>query len=59
MGDTLTVAWTRPDTANWDFDALYRSACDDVYAYVRSVVHDPVLAEDVTAAAGIPSLEAP
>ena len=34
-----------------DFDALYRSSRDDVYAYVASLVRDRVLAEEVTAAA--------
>ena len=34
-----------------DFDALYRSCRDDVYAYVASILRDRTAAEDVTAAA--------
>src|SRR5215211_816768 len=34
-----------------DFDALYRAARDDVYAYVMTLVRDRGAAEDVTAAA--------
>lgn len=47
--DTLAVppaadSWTR-------FEALYRSARDDVYAYVATLLRDPAAAEDVTALA--------
>jgi RNA polymerase sigma-70 factor (ECF subfamily) len=34
-----------------DFDALYRGARDDVYAYVATLLHDRSAAEDVTAQA--------
>jgi RNA polymerase sigma-70 factor, ECF subfamily len=34
-----------------DFDALYRTARDDVFAYVASLLHDRGAAEDVTALA--------
>lgn len=34
-----------------DFESLYRSSRDDVYAYVAGMVHDRAAAEDVTAAA--------
>jgi RNA polymerase sigma factor (sigma-70 family) len=34
-----------------DFDALYRSARDDVYAYVTTMLRDRAAAEDVTALA--------
>jgi RNA polymerase sigma-70 factor, ECF subfamily len=34
-----------------DFDALYRAARDDVYAYVATMLRDRGAAEDVTAAA--------
>ena len=36
----------------WErFEALYRDARDDVYAYVATVLRDPAAAEDVTALA--------
>jgi RNA polymerase sigma factor (sigma-70 family) len=34
-----------------DFDALYRAARDDVFAYVATLLHDRAAAEDVTALA--------
>ena len=34
-----------------DFDALYRAARDDVFAYVATLLRDRAAAEDVTAAA--------
>jgi RNA polymerase sigma-70 factor (ECF subfamily) len=34
-----------------DFEALYRAARDDVYAYVATMLRDRAAAEDVTAAA--------
>jgi RNA polymerase sigma-70 factor (ECF subfamily) len=37
-------AWER-------FEALYRSARDDIYAYVATLLRDPAAAEDVTALA--------
>ena len=37
---------------NWSrFEALYRAARDDVYAYVATLLRDPAAAEDVTALA--------
>jgi RNA polymerase sigma factor (sigma-70 family) len=35
----------------FDFEALYRAARDDVFAYVAAVLHDRSAAEDVTAQA--------
>jgi RNA polymerase sigma-70 factor, ECF subfamily len=38
--------------SSWErFEALYRSARDDVYAYVATLLRDPAAAEDVTALA--------
>lgn len=37
--------------ADLDFEALYRSSRDDVYAYVETLVSDRAAAEDVTATA--------
>jgi RNA polymerase sigma-70 factor (ECF subfamily) len=34
-----------------DFEALYRTSRDDVYAYIAGLVHDRAAAEEVTAAA--------
>src|SRR4051794_11983022 len=51
MSETLTMALPQGDTSRAAFDALYRSAAGDVYAYVRSIVRDTGAAEDVTAAA--------
>jgi RNA polymerase sigma factor (sigma-70 family) len=49
--DTLTVAVSRTETS-WDrFEALYRAARDDLYAYVSTLLRDPMSAEDVTALA--------
>jgi RNA polymerase sigma factor (sigma-70 family) len=42
--DRLEDAWAR-------FETLYRSSRDDVYAYVSTLLHDRVAAEDVTALA--------
>jgi len=42
---------TRTSSPALDFDALYRSARDDVYAYVATLLRDRAAAEDVTAAA--------
>jgi RNA polymerase sigma factor (sigma-70 family) len=44
----LTASRARPAL---DFDALYRSARDDIYAYVHTLLRDRAGAEDVTAAA--------
>jgi RNA polymerase sigma-70 factor (ECF subfamily) len=49
--DTLTVALSSRETS-WDrFEALYRVARDDLYAYVSTLLRDPMTAEDVTALA--------
>jgi RNA polymerase sigma factor (sigma-70 family) len=49
---TLTLSRTAsPATPALDFEALYRAARDDVYAYVATLLHDRAAAEDVTAAA--------
>jgi RNA polymerase sigma-70 factor, ECF subfamily len=48
------VIETMPASAptGWErFEALYRSARDDVYAYVMTLLRDPAAAEDVTALA--------
>ena len=44
----LTAARSRQDL---DFDALYRAARDDVFAYVATLLGDRSTAEDVTASA--------
>src|SRR5688500_9130284 len=52
MTETLAVALPRKAaSAGIDFDALYRAARDDVYAYVASLLRDRAAAEDVTAQA--------
>src|SRR3954452_896948 len=51
MSETLTMALPQGDTSKAAFDALYRAAASDVFAYVRSIVRDQQAAEDVTAAA--------
>ena len=49
---TVTVPFTAPrERAALDFEALYRSSRDDVYAYVTTLLRDRSAAEDVTAAA--------
>jgi RNA polymerase sigma factor (sigma-70 family) len=40
-----------PPSLALDLEALYRSARDDVYAYVATLLRDPAAAEDVTAQA--------
>ncbi len=40
-----------PPALAFDFEALYRAARDDVFAYVATVLHDRSAAEDVTAQA--------
>jgi RNA polymerase sigma-70 factor, ECF subfamily len=42
---------TRTSSTTLDFEALYRAARDDVYAYVATLLRDRAAAEDVTAAA--------
>src|SRR3954466_14111969 len=51
-GVTATTA-TLPATATdaFDFDALYREARDDVFAYAATFLRDRAAAEDVTAQA--------
>ncbi len=51
MSETVAVAFAPPNTPALEFDALFRSCADDVYAYVRSLVGDAAAAEDVTALA--------
>ena len=52
MNGTLTVPLrARQTTGRLDFDALYRSSRDDVYAYVATMLGDRAAAEDVTALA--------
>jgi RNA polymerase sigma-70 factor (ECF subfamily) len=48
---TLTAPLPRAAGAKLDFEALYRAARDDVYAYVATLLRDRAAAEDVTAAA--------
>ena len=51
MSETLSATMARPRTPILEFDALYRTACADVYAYVFSLVGDAATADDVTAQA--------
>jgi RNA polymerase sigma factor (sigma-70 family) len=54
MAATLTLRLTAPrsaETSQQRLERLYRSARDDVYAYVASLLRDGALAEDVTALA--------
>jgi RNA polymerase sigma factor (sigma-70 family) len=52
MQETLAVPLAPPDQgARIEFESLYRSSRDDVYAYVTTLLSDRVLAEDVTATA--------
>lgn len=51
MSETVAVAFAQPNTPALEFDALFRSCADDLYAYVRTLVHDQAAAEDVTALA--------
>ena len=52
VNNTLTVPLTaRPSPQRLDFDQLYRSSRDDVYAYVATMLRDASAAEDVTALA--------
>jgi RNA polymerase sigma-70 factor (ECF subfamily) len=48
---TATLALPTPRRRTMDVEALYRSCADDLYAYARTVVRDPTLAEDVVAVA--------
>ena len=49
MGDTLTMALPKENTAVKTFDALYRSSAVDLYAYVATLLGDRGAAEEVTA----------
>ena len=52
MTNTLTAEIPmRTSSAALDFEALYRAARDDVYAYVAALLRDRAAAEDVTASA--------
>ena len=52
MTSTLTAPLTsRTSSTRLDFEALYRSARDDVFAYVATLLRDRGAAEDVTALA--------
>ena len=52
MTSTLTVPQTASRSAPaLDFDALYRTTRDDIYAYAATLLRDRSAAEDVTAAA--------
>jgi len=52
MTDTLAVALPQPKARTGiDFDELYRSSRDDVYASVATLLRDRSAAEDVTAQA--------
>ena len=52
MTSTLTLPLTASRSAGaLDFDALYRSSRDDIYAYAATLLRDRAAAEDVTAAA--------
>src|SRR5215213_11602250 len=42
---------SRTSAARLDFEALYRAARDDVFAYVATLLRDRAAAEDVTALA--------
>jgi len=44
-----TAAKDLPREAAMEFDQLYRSSRDDVYAYAAGLLRDPAAAEDVTA----------
>ena len=52
MNHTLAVPLpARSRSGSLDFDALYRSSRDDLYAYVTTLLRDRAAAEDVTALA--------
>lgn len=51
MSETLSATMPAARPPSLEFDALYRTACADVYAYVASLVGDAATAEDITAAA--------
>ncbi len=47
----MTLPAAAPARLALDFEALYRAARDDVFAYVATLLHDRGAAEDVTALA--------
>src|SRR5215216_6071658 len=47
----MTVPLTTASAKGLEFEALYRAARDDVYAYVATLLRDRAAAEDVTALA--------
>jgi RNA polymerase sigma-70 factor (ECF subfamily) len=50
--DVIEAPPVREVQGTWErFEALYRAARDDVYAYVATLLRDPAAAEDVTALA--------
>ena len=51
VGEAAITATGTPQTAELDFERLYRSNRDDVYAYAAGLLRDRGIAEDVTAAA--------
>jgi RNA polymerase sigma-70 factor, ECF subfamily len=52
MSEAVTVAEVEsPRQGELDFERLYRSSRDDVYAYAAGLLRDRTAAEDVTAAA--------
>ena len=52
MTSTLTLPLARPkERSALDFEGLYRSARDDVFAYVATLLRDRAAAEDVAALA--------
>ncbi len=52
MGHPTALALTGPSSASsLDVEALYRASAGDVYAYVRSLLHDDGAAEEVVAVA--------
>jgi len=51
VNSAMTLPAAAPARLALDFDALYRGARDDVFAYVATLLHDRSAAEDVTALA--------
>jgi RNA polymerase sigma-70 factor, ECF subfamily len=52
MDETLVIPHAAPrQRSGIEFDSLYRSTRDDIYAYVATLLRDPSIAEDVTATA--------
>jgi RNA polymerase sigma-70 factor, ECF subfamily len=51
VGETLLASAGAAPAARLDFDRLYRSSRDDLYAYAAGLLRDRAAAEDVTATA--------